>query len=66
MGEFVLDFADARDSDDPADTVHQFLQQTYSAAPDLAKWDRATRGRTDDVAAAMRLKRGQATQKPPR
>src|SRR5579859_5168290 len=29
MGEFVLDYADARDSDDPADTVLQFLQETY-------------------------------------
>src|SRR5580704_16715427 len=42
MGEFILDYADARDSEDPGDTVLQFFQDTYSAAADLAKWDRAS------------------------
>jgi hypothetical protein len=42
MGEFILDYSDAKDSDDPVDTVLDFLQETYSAAADLAKWDRAT------------------------
>src|SRR5271155_4684625 len=46
IGEFILDSADARDSEDPADTVLQFLQDTYSAAADLAKWDRASLDRT--------------------
>jgi hypothetical protein len=59
MGEFILDYADARDSDDPPDTVLEFLQGAYSAAADLAKWDRATLDRHDEVADAIRLKRPQ-------
>jgi hypothetical protein len=59
MGEFILDYADATDSEHPADTVLQFLQDTYSAAADLAKWDRATLDRRDEVADAIRLKRHQ-------
>jgi hypothetical protein len=47
MGEFILDFADARASEDHADTVLEFLQETYSAAADLAKWDRATLDRQE-------------------
>jgi hypothetical protein len=39
MGEFILDYADARPSEDPVDTVIVFLQETYSAAADAAKWD---------------------------
>jgi Family of unknown function (DUF5996) len=66
MGEFILDYADTRDSEDPADTVLEFLQDTYSAAADLAKWDRATLDRQDEVAGAMRLKRHQVTPKSPR
>ena len=66
MGEFILDYADARDSEDPADTVLEFLQDTYSAAADLAKWDRATLDRQDEVAGAMRLKDPRRSQKPPR
>ena len=64
MGEFILDYADARDSKDPADTVLQFLQDTYSAAADLAKWDRATLDRRDEVANAIRLKHPQVLKKP--
>jgi hypothetical protein len=59
MGEFILDYADARASEDPVDTVLAFLQETYSAAADAAKWDRATLDRTDEVADAVRLKRPQ-------
>ena len=57
MGEFILDYADARDSEDPADTVLEFLQETYSAAADLAKWERDALDRQDEVAGAMRLRR---------
>jgi hypothetical protein len=64
MGEFTLDYADARDSKDPADTVLQFLQDTYSAAANLAKWDRATLDRRDEVADAIRLKHPQVLSKP--
>ena len=41
MGEFLLDYSDVRNADDPAGTVLQFLEETYSAAADAAKWDRA-------------------------
>jgi hypothetical protein len=57
MGEFVLDYADARESVDPVDTVLEFLQESYSAGADLAKWDRSTLDRQDEVADAMRRKR---------
>jgi len=54
MGEFILDYADARNSEDPADTVLEFLEDTYSAAADLAQWDRAALDRRDEIARAMR------------
>ena len=57
MGEFVLDYADAKASEDPADTVLEFLEDTYSAAADLAHWDRASLDRRDEISGAMRLKR---------
>jgi uncharacterized protein DUF5996 len=66
MSEFILDYADARESEDPVDTVLEFLQDSYSAAADLSKWDRATLDRQDGVAGAMRLKHPQVSQKPPR
>jgi Family of unknown function (DUF5996) len=56
MGEFILDYSDARNSQDPADTVLEFLQSTYSAAADVAKWDRAALDRRDEIAGAMRVK----------
>lgn len=42
LGEFLLDYADAQQSADPAATVLEFLEDTYSTAADLAKWDRAS------------------------
>jgi hypothetical protein len=39
-GEFVLPYADVRASDDPDAMLAEFLQSTYDAAADLAKWDR--------------------------
>ena len=41
-GEFVLPYAEVRASDDPERMLSEFLQSTYEAAADLAKWDRAT------------------------
>jgi hypothetical protein len=41
MGEFLLDYSDVQKAQDPAGTVLQFLEETYSAAADAAKWDRA-------------------------
>ena len=49
MGEFLLDYADARAADDPAHTVLTFLEETYSAAADGAKWDRANLDRNDHI-----------------
>ncbi len=41
LGEFILGYDDARRSADPDRTVLAFLEATYSAAADVAKWDRA-------------------------
>ena len=56
LGEFILDYDDARSASDPVDTVFQFLQQTYSAAANAARWDQASLDRNDGVAEAVRLK----------
>ena len=56
LGEFILDYDDARLASDPADTVLEFLQETYSAAADIAKWDRGNLDRNDPVAQAVRFK----------
>jgi len=56
LGEFILDYDDARTAADPARTVLEFLEQTYSAAADQARWDRPSLDRTDDVARAVLLK----------
>jgi hypothetical protein len=50
MGEFILNYADVQRTADPGREVFRFLQDTYSAAADLAKWDRASLDRIDDVA----------------
>src|SRR3569623_36042 len=39
-GEFVLPYAAVRASPDPGRMLGEFLQSTYDAAADLAKWDR--------------------------
>ena len=41
FGEFILPYDRVRESASPDDTVLEFLQSTYEAAADLAKWDRA-------------------------
>jgi hypothetical protein len=40
MGEFLLLYDDVRNANDPEATLTQFLQSTYEAGADLAKWDR--------------------------
>ncbi len=50
LGEFLLDYDDVRKSPDPAQTVLDFLEGTYSAAADLAKWDRTSLDRHDRLA----------------
>ena len=39
-GEFVLPYAEVRASPDPGRMLGEFLQSTYDAAAELAKWDR--------------------------
>jgi len=41
FGEFVLDYDAVRRAPDPDATLLAFLDSTYAAAADLAKWDRA-------------------------
>jgi hypothetical protein len=59
LGEFILDYDDARAAADPVDTVLEFLQETYSAAADAAQWDRRSLDRTDEIANGVRLKNPQ-------
>jgi Family of unknown function (DUF5996) len=41
LGEFLLPYEAVRSARDPDAAVMNFLQSTYDAAADLAKWDRA-------------------------
>jgi len=41
-GEFILMYEDMRTSSNPDDTLREFLQSTYDAGADLARWDRAS------------------------
>ena len=41
LGEFILPYEAVRTARDPAQALLTFLQSTYVAAADLAKWDRA-------------------------
>jgi hypothetical protein len=41
FGEFILPYDVVRQSSAPDETLLQFLQSTYDAAADLARWDRA-------------------------
>ena len=52
LGEFLLNYDDARSAADPAQTVLDFLNNTYAAAADAARWDRATLDRHDAVGQA--------------
>jgi hypothetical protein len=63
LGEFILDYADARASEDPAGAVLEFLEEAYSAAADLAHWDRAALDRHDAIANEVPLKRPQSIQR---
>jgi Family of unknown function (DUF5996) len=52
IGEFLLDYADARTAANPAETVLSFLEETYSASANLAKWDRGNLDRDDQISRA--------------
>jgi hypothetical protein len=41
MSEFFLMYDDVRRTESPKTTLLEFLESTYAAAADLAKWDRA-------------------------
>jgi hypothetical protein len=41
LGEFILPYEAVRSAADPEASLMEFLQSTYVAAADLAKWDRA-------------------------
>jgi hypothetical protein len=41
LGEFVLPYDTVRAASDPRKMLLEFLQSTYAAAADLARWDRA-------------------------
>jgi len=47
LGEFLLDYDDARAASNPANIVLEFLQETYSAAANAARWDRANLDRKE-------------------
>ena len=42
LGEFILPYDAVRTAADPEAALMEFLQSTYDAAADLAKWDRAS------------------------
>ena len=42
FGEFILPYAEVQIVSDPERMLGEFLQSTYAAAADLAKWDRAS------------------------
>jgi len=48
LREFILPYDAVREARDPDATLLDFLQATYEAAADLAKWDRAALERQDD------------------
>ncbi len=48
LREFMLPYEAVRSAKDPDATLLDFLQSSYEAAADLAKWDRATLERGAD------------------
>ena len=49
LREFIMPYDAVRTSEAPDDTLLTFLQSTYDAAADLARWDRAALERTRDL-----------------
>ena len=48
VGQFILPYDDVRAARDPDALLLNFLQETYAAAADLAKWDRKALERSGD------------------
>ena len=40
LKEFIFDYSDVRSYEDPDHAILEFLQSTYEAAANVAKWDR--------------------------
>ena len=53
LREFILAYDIVRQSESPDDTLLDFLQTTYEAAANLAKWDRASLERRYDPKSAV-------------
>jgi hypothetical protein len=53
LREFILAYDAVRQSMSPDDTLLEFLQTTYEAAADLARWDREALERRDDAGSAV-------------
>jgi hypothetical protein len=47
LREFILPYETVRQAPDPDETLTGFLQSTYAAAADLARWDRGALERRD-------------------
>jgi Family of unknown function (DUF5996) len=52
LGEFILPYDEVRNATSPENTLLDFLQTTYEAAANLAKWDRSGLERTHDPRSA--------------
>lgn len=52
LGEFILPYDEVRNATSPENTLLDFLQTTYEAAANLAKWDRSALERTHDPRSA--------------
>jgi len=53
LREFILPYDAVRQSESPDDTLLEFLETTYRAAADLAKWDRSSLERAQDPKSAV-------------
>jgi hypothetical protein len=53
LGEFILPYDEVRNAKSPDNTLLDFLQTTYEAAANLAKWDRSGLERTHDPRSAI-------------
>ena len=47
LGPFILPYDTVRKAASPDDCLLEFLQSTYAAAADLARWDRAALERAE-------------------
>lgn len=51
LKEYILMYEDVRRADSPKEALMQFLESTYTAAAELARWDRASLERQNEPAA---------------